>query len=90
MCSSDLIGLPDQRGAGFHRTPIDMDDAGAALAGIASDMGAGETEVIAQQMHEQRSVFDIGRNRLAVDGQLHFGHSDLPQLFALCVFNYSN
>jgi hypothetical protein len=31
-------------------------------------MGAGEAEMIAQQMDEKRSVFDIGGDRLAIDG----------------------
>jgi hypothetical protein len=37
-----------------------MDDAGAALAGIAADMGAGQVQVFAKQMDEEGSVLDVG------------------------------
>jgi hypothetical protein len=43
-----------------------MDDAGAALAGIAADMGAREIQVFAQQMHEEGPVLDLDGNRPAV------------------------
>ena len=35
-----------------------MDDTGAALAGIAPDMGAGQVEMIAQQMDKESPVLD--------------------------------
>ena len=41
-----------QCGAGLDRLAIDMDHASAALAGVASDMGAGEPKVLAQKLHE--------------------------------------
>jgi hypothetical protein len=55
-----------------------MDDAGAALTGVAADMRTRQIEIIAQKMDKERAIFDIDRNRLAVHGQ--FGHSIfLPQ-----------
>jgi hypothetical protein len=30
-----------------------MDDAGAALAGVAADMGAGEPQILAQELHQK-------------------------------------
>ena len=75
------VGLSDQHGAGFHRPAIDMDDAGAALAGVASDMRAGESEMVAQEMDKQRSVFDIAGDRLAIDCQFDCRHMDLPSRF---------
>ena len=43
------VGLAREHGAGLHRLAVDMDDAGAALAGVAADMGPGEAEVLAQE-----------------------------------------
>src|SRR5882757_196012 len=42
------VGLPDQHRTGLDRPAIDMHDAGAALAGVAADMGAGQVKMIAQ------------------------------------------
>src|SRR5262249_2150656 len=41
-------------------------DAGAALAGVAADMRAGEAELVAQEIDEQGAVLGIGRYRLPV------------------------
>ena len=62
-------GLAGQHGAGFDRAAVDMDDAGAALAGVAADMGAGQVEIFAQEMNEEGPVLDIGGDRLAVHRQ---------------------
>src|SRR5262249_60043322 len=43
-------GLSGQHGAGFYRLAIDVNDTGAALAGVAADMGASQVQMIAQQM----------------------------------------
>jgi hypothetical protein len=36
-----------------------MDGAGAALAGIAADVAAGQVQIFAQQMDEEGSVLNI-------------------------------
>ena len=36
------IGLADEHRAGLHRLAVQIDGAGAAMAGIAADMGAGQ------------------------------------------------
>src|SRR4051794_25513854 len=53
-------GLSGQHGAGFDRPAVDMDDTGAALAGVAADMGAGQVEVFAEQVDEEGPVLDVG------------------------------
>ena len=68
-------GLRGQHGAGLHRLAVDMDDAGAALRGVAADMGAGQAEILAQEMDEQRSVLDIGRHSFAVHRQFDGRHA---------------
>jgi hypothetical protein len=56
-----------------HYDVADMDDAGAALTGVAADMRTRQIEIIAQKMDKKRAVFDIDRNRLTVHRQ--FDHS---------------
>lgn len=57
-------GLSGQHGAGFHRAAVDLNHAGAALAGIAADMRAGEVQVFAQEMDQKGSVLNIYRYSL--------------------------
>ena len=63
------VGLTGQHGAGLDRLAVDMHDAGAALAGVAADMGAGQAQVLAQELDEEGAVLDIGRDGLAVHRQ---------------------
>jgi hypothetical protein len=46
-----------------------MDHAASALAGVASDMRAGEAKMVAQEFNEKRSRIDFHRDRLAVHGE---------------------
>ncbi len=68
------VRLQRKLGAGFHRDPVDMHHAGAALAGVAADMGAGETELLTQQFDKQGASFDLYRMLLAVDRQGYLRH----------------
>ena len=52
-------GHGGQRGARLHRLAVDQDDAGAAVAGVAAPVGAGEAERLAQEVHEQQPGFDV-------------------------------
>ena len=63
-----------ERRAGLDRLAIDMDDAGAALAGVAADMGAGEAQVLAQILDEQRTRLDVSADLLPVHRHGHGGH----------------
>ena len=51
--------------------PSTMHDAGAALAGVAADVRAGEAQVLAQELHQQRARIDLGADALAVHGHRH-------------------
>src|SRR5437773_10476223 len=61
--------------AALHRLAVDEDRARAALARVASDVCAGEPQVVAQVMHEQQARLDLMLVPAAVDGsrdlQLH-------------------
>jgi hypothetical protein len=54
-----------------------MHDAGAALRGVAADMGAGQPQILAQELHQQGAGIDIGVDGIAVHDQGNFGHSAL-------------
>src|ERR1700736_4375143 len=48
-----------------------------ALRGIAADMGAGQPQVLAQELHQQRPGVDIGVDGVTVHNQGNLGHSAL-------------
>jgi hypothetical protein len=52
-----------------------MDDAGAALAGITADMGAGQIEIFAQQVNKEGSILNVYRYSLPVDRQIDCRHA---------------
>src|SRR3979490_2036486 len=66
-----------ERGAGFDRLAVEMHDAGAALRGVAADMGAGQPQILAQKLHQKRAGVDIGVDGIAVHDKRNLGHSAL-------------
>ena len=44
--------------------PFMMHGAGAALRGVAADVGAGEAQVFADERDQQRARLDLGRRRV--------------------------
>ncbi len=63
------IGLDREAHAALDRHVVHVDGAGAAMAGVAADMGSGEIELLAKEMNEQEARLDVGFDRLAVDGE---------------------
>ena len=55
--------------AALHRLAVHVDGAGAALGGVAADVRAGQAQMVADEVDEQRARLDFGGDRLAVDGQ---------------------
>ena len=68
------VGLHGENRAGFDGEPIHMHRAAAALAGVATDVGPGEPELVAQEVHEQHAVLDRARLLHAVDLDGDFSH----------------
>ena len=64
----DAVGLHREPRARFDRDAVDEHRAGAALAGVAADLGAGEAERLAQEVHEQQPRLDVALIGAAVDG----------------------
>src|SRR6476620_10283258 len=60
------LALQRQRGAGLHGNAVQMDEAGAALRGVAADMGACEPKMLAQELDQERAGVDIGGDGFAV------------------------
>ncbi len=60
-----------------HRRAVDQHGAGAAYSGPADQLGAGQVQLVAQEIDEQRLVGDLDLLAAAVNRQ--FGHqADLP------------
>src|SRR4051812_48667133 len=53
------VGLDRQHRAALHGLAVDRDRAGAALARITADVGAGELEVLAEELDEHPSRLDV-------------------------------
>jgi hypothetical protein len=60
------FALERQSRTGLGRDAVDVNDAGAALRSVAADMRAGEPQVLAQELHQQRALFDVAVDRLSV------------------------
>src|SRR5437879_791954 len=68
----------DRHHAGAHRGAVEMHGAGAALGDAASELRAGEAEVVAQHPQERRVGRDVHGLAFAVDGEDDRGHDALP------------
>lgn len=58
-----------QRQTGIHAASVDHDGAGAALPVIAALLGAGQVEMLAQEVEKARPVVDIELVKLVIDRQ---------------------
>ena len=74
------LDLPGEDRAGLHRLAVDVHDAGAALRGVAADMGAGEPQVLAQELHQQGARIDVTGDGFAVHRQCDGGHGFLLEI----------
>jgi hypothetical protein len=72
------VALHREDGAGLDAVAAHMDDAGAALAGVAADMRAGQAQLFAQQLDQQRARFDLDLVLSAVHRQRDLRHFASP------------
>ena len=69
------VGLDGEHRAGLDRLAVDVDGARAALARVAADVGAGEVEVLADQLDQEASGLDVRLASLPVDRERNMlGH----------------
>src|SRR5271167_1826529 len=60
------IGLKGKNGARLHALAVEQHSASAAIAGVASDVRAGQAQLFAQKLYQQRARFHLARTRLPV------------------------
>ena len=63
------VRLDGEHEAGAHGQAVDQDGAGAAHAMLASQMRAGEAELVAQEIGERETDLDLFLIAGAVDGE---------------------
>ena len=61
--------------AGAHRLAVDVDGAGAAQAGAAAELGAGQFQVLAHHPEQRRVGLGFDARRLAVDRECCRSHT---------------
>src|SRR5215510_11688821 len=71
------LDLPGEYGARLHRLAVHVNHASTALRGIAAHMRAGEPQVLAQELHQERARIDVTGDGLAVHRQSDGGHDNL-------------
>ena len=71
------VGLHRQTGAGLYGDAVHPDHTGAALAGVAPDLGAGEAQVIPQEMDQQHPRVHVALAGPAIDSDLN-SQGDTP------------
>ena len=65
----------------FTDSAVDMHHAGAALAGVAADMRAGQPQPLAQEIHQQRPALHLADTARPLTVRLTIGMSILPWCF---------
>ena len=61
------VCLQGQHGAGLDRIAVKQDRAAAALAGVATHMGASEAELLSQDVDQQSPLVDLQAMGLTID-----------------------
>ena len=66
---ADLVALAHRREdrARLDRLAVHLDDAGAAVRGVAAPVGAGQAGRLADEVNEQQARLDLAGDLLAVD-----------------------
>ena len=73
------VGLDREHRARLDRPAVDVDGAGAALAGVAADVRAGQVEVLTQGLDEEPSRLDVELVGRPVDDERDvFAHGHEP------------
>ena len=71
-CYIFAVGLDGEHGAGLDGYSVEQDGACAAGRGIAADVGAGETRIVADEVDEEQARLNVGGvgGAIDVDGDL--------------------
>ena len=68
------VTFQGEKGAALDRLPVDVHDAGSALAGVAADVGAGKPQPLAEEIDEQGSPFDLAADGVPIHDHGYSGH----------------
>ena len=68
------IGLDGEDGARLGAAAVDEHRAGTALAGVAADVGAGQEQLLAEEVDEEQPGFHVRFSYLAIDGHRDVSH----------------
>src|SRR6185436_13004139 len=60
------VGLHGEHRARLHRLAVELDRAHAAMRRVAADVGAGQAQVLADEVHQQQPRLDLGFAHRAV------------------------
>src|SRR5690606_14142529 len=63
------VGLHREHGAALRGAPVEHDRTGPAAGRVAADVGAGELQVLADEVHQQRARLDLAFDLLSVHRQ---------------------
>jgi hypothetical protein len=63
------VGLDRQYFTAFYRRTVEVDDARTTLPRVASDLCAGQSNLVAEQIYQQNSWLDFGADRLTVHSE---------------------
>ena len=69
------VRLHGEHQAGARGLAVDEDGAGAADAVLAADVGAGQLEILAQEVHQELARLAAALARRAVDGEVDVRHA---------------
>jgi hypothetical protein len=72
------VGLRREERAGLHRLAVEEHRARAAGRGVATDVRAGQSEGLPEEVHEERARLDVGLARHPVDGDGDVRHGRPP------------
>jgi len=64
--------LPHGDQAGTDLPPVEQDRTGAAIAGVAADLGAGDAEIVAQRRGQSRDRRAVPVRLASIEGELEF------------------
>lgn len=62
------LGLHGKHVATFDRSTVHVNRTGTTLRGVATDVGSGQTQRIADEVHQQQARFHFGADGFSVDG----------------------
>jgi hypothetical protein len=87
-CNSSTVRLYCEEAARLHGCSIERNRAGSAKRGLATDMRAGESELVSQKVDEQEARLDFGRVAVSIHSEGNGALHSMPSLMLLIGLRY--